>query len=86
MAARAIQRIFVGNLPWTVGHQELRHYFSEFGNVASAYVVFDKNTGMSRGYGFVSFGNQNAFANAINKQNHLLEGNNLTVNPAQQTP
>jgi len=81
MAARAVQRIFVGNLPWTVGHQELRHYFAEFGHVGSAHVVFDKNSGMSKGYGFVNFGNQSGFSNAINKQNHHLEGNHLTVNP-----
>jgi RNA recognition motif-containing protein len=85
MAARfALNRIFVGNLPWTVGHQELRHYFAEFGHINSAMVVFDKNTGMSRGYGFVTFGNQNGVSNAINKQNHVLEGNNLAVSHVNQ--
>jgi RNA recognition motif-containing protein len=82
MAARSIYKLFVGNLPWTVGHQELRHYFSEFGHVASAHVVFDKNTGMSRGYGFVLFGNQGGYNNATNKQNHSLEGNQISVQSA----
>lgn len=83
MAARSSLRIFVANLPWTVGTQELRHHFSEFGYVTSAKVIFDRNTGMSRGYGFVSFNNESAVSNVYNKQNHVLEGNVLTLNNAQ---
>lgn len=82
MAARAAYKLFVGNLPWTVGHRELRMYFSEFGPVASAIVIFDKNTGLSRGYGFVVLGNKSGFSKVTNKQTHVLEGNQITVQAA----
>jgi RNA recognition motif-containing protein len=84
MAARSSLRIFVANLPWTVGNQELRHHFAEFGHITSAKVIFDRNTGMSRGYGFVSFSNESAVSNVYNKQSHVLEGNQLSLNNAQQ--
>ncbi|CAO1389000.1 unnamed protein product [Diamesa hyperborea] len=53
MSSRGIQKLFVSNLPWTVGHRQLKSYFSEFGRVLSASVVFDKKTGLSKNYGFV---------------------------------
>lgn len=82
MATKAIRRIFVGNLPWTVGHRELRNYFSEFGHVISANVIFDRNTGMSRGYGFVVFSTPAGFEHASNKQTHILEGTKISVQAA----
>lgn len=72
-------RLYVGNLPWTVGHRQLREYFAQFGPVQSARVVFDRSTGLSKGYGFVEFVNTSAAADATNKQVHSLEGLNLTV-------
>ncbi|KDR10826.1 Heterogeneous nuclear ribonucleoprotein A/B [Zootermopsis nevadensis] len=82
MAARAINKLFVGNLPWTIGNRELKAYFSEFGHVVSATVVFDRNTGMSRGYGFVLFSTQGGYDSVTNRHNHILEGNILSVQPA----
>lgn len=82
MAARAAHKLFVGNLPWTVSHRELKTYFSEFGHIVSASVVFDRNTGMSRGYGFIVFSTQGGYDSATNKQNHNLEGSILTLQPA----
>lgn len=82
MAARAIKKLFVGNLPWTIGSRELKAYFSEFGHVISATVVFDRNTGLSRGYGFVLFSTQGGYDTATNRQSHVLEGNMLSVQPA----
>lgn len=74
--------MFIGNLPWTVARQDLKMYFSKFGPVVTSMVVFDKNIGMSKGYGFVVFGNKDGFRNAINKQHHQLEGRALNVKPA----
>lgn len=82
MAAKAINKLFVGNLPWTISSRELKAYFSEFGHVVSATVVFDRNSGMSRGYGFVLFSTQGGYDNATSKQSHMLEGNMLSVQPA----
>lgn len=77
--ARAFHKIFVGNLPWTVGHQELRNYFSEFGRVVSANVVFDKKTGCSKGYGFVTFNSLAAIERLEDEDKHVLEGNFVKV-------
>lgn len=77
-----LYKLYVGNIPWTVGHTELRQYFSKFGPVNLASVVFDKSTGVSRNFGFVFFGNKEGFEKAQSVQQHKLEGNNLTVQPA----
>ncbi|XP_017085759.1 SRA stem-loop-interacting RNA-binding protein, mitochondrial isoform X2 [Drosophila eugracilis] len=76
---KSVHRIFVGNLPWTVGHQELRSYFREFGRVVSANVIFDKRTGCSKGYGFVSFNSLSALEKIESEQKHILEGNYLNI-------
>ena len=46
-------KMYVGNLPWSVGDAELNELFAEFGAVESASVVTDRETGRSRGFGFV---------------------------------
>lgn len=80
-ASGRFHKLFVGNLPWSVGHQELRQYFREFGRVISANVVFDKQTGCSKGYGFVIFSNKNALATIEAKSKLTLEGHNLNIQP-----
>lgn len=79
---RNLYRIYVGNIPWTIGNNELKKYFSKFGFVNQAIVIFDKNTGLSRNYGFVVYGNREAFEKATNTTNHKLEGNILKVQQA----
>lgn len=79
---RAIQKLFVGNLPWTIGNNELKMYFSKFGHVSNVNVIYDKTIGMSKGYAFVTFSTREAFTAAVNKQNHLLEGRVLTIETA----
>lgn len=77
------QKLFIGNLPWSVGHQELRLYFREFGRVISANVVFDKKTGCSKGYGFVIFSNKAVLTSLESKSRLHLEGHNLNIQPAE---
>lgn len=79
---RNLYKLYVGNIPWTVGNTELRQYFSKFGYVSQANVIFDKNTGLSRNYGFIVFGNREGFEKATSTTNHKLEGNPLKVQPA----
>jgi len=82
MAARNINKIFVNNLPWTIGHQELRQHFAQFGFVTSANVVFDKSTGLSRGYGFVQYANRQGVEAASAKSLQFLEGNMVMIRDA----
>lgn len=73
-AVKQVQKLFVYNLPWTVNSQKLRAYFAKFGQVNSANVIFDKNTGLSRHYGFVVFNNQIAFDAAKQANKHIIDG------------
>jgi hypothetical protein len=49
-------KLYIGNLSYTTGDQELREAFAPHGNVLSASVVIDRDTGQSRGFGFVEYG------------------------------
>ncbi|KAI8118827.1 31 kDa ribonucleoprotein, chloroplastic [Lucilia cuprina] len=78
-ASKNLYRLFVGNLPWTVSHQQLKVYFKDFGRVINANVIFDKKTGMSRGYGFVTVNSLKAVEKIESEQKHILEGNYLNI-------
>lgn len=78
-----IQKLFVANVPWTVSNTELRVFFSKYGHVANTSIVYDKNCGMSRGFGFVVFRNRSGFAAATHPGIiHSIEGRVLNVQPA----
>ncbi len=76
--------IYVGNLPFTAGEGELRSLFAEFGSVDTASVVIDRDTGRSRGFGFVEVPDSDAGAKAIERlDGHDWYGRRLTVNEAR---
>ena len=76
--------IYVGNLSFNSDDEGLRKVFAEFGNVASAKVVMDRETDRSRGFGFVEMTNSDE-ANAAIKglDGAELDGRNLRVNEAK---
>ena len=77
-------KLYVGNLSFSVGDQELREAFSPHGNVLSASVVTDRESGQSRGFGFVEFGSSNEAEAAIAAMNGAsLDGRSLNVNVAK---
>lgn len=84
-ARRAVHKLFVGNLPWTISHEVLAQYFSEFGAINSARVVFDKATGLSKGYGFVTFKKSDGIEGAVSKPNHELEGARINCQRASSS-
>lgn len=47
-------KVFVGGLAWETPTEEMRKYFQQFGDILEAVIITDKNTGKSKGYGFVS--------------------------------
>ncbi|HZZ28604.1 MAG TPA: RNA-binding protein [Pirellulales bacterium] len=76
------KNLYVGNLAFGVTSEELREAFAEFGNVTSATVVMDRETGRSRGFGFVEM--SEGGEQAIEKLNGTdLKGRNITVNEAR---
>jgi RNA recognition motif-containing protein len=78
-------RLYVGNLPFQVTEDELRSAFSAYGSVASATVVIDRDTGRSRGFGFVEMTNPSEAQAAIRGLNgSRLRDRVLTVNEARE--
>ena len=76
--------IYVGNLPYTTNDDELRELFAEFGDVASASVIMDRDTGRSRGFGFVEMSTQAEAEAAISALNQKdMGGRALNVNQAR---
>ena len=80
-------RLYVGNLPFTVAADALRQAFSASGEVTDVHIVNDRESGQSRGFGFVTMGNAQEAANAISAMNGvMLEGRALRVNEAEERP
>ncbi|KAE8771218.1 cp31AHv protein [Hordeum vulgare] len=80
-------RIYVGNLPWQVDDSRLVELFSEHGKVVDARVVYDRDTGRSRGFGFVTMASQEELDDAIAAlDGQSLEGRALRVNVAEERP
>lgn len=78
------RKLYVGNLAYQVGDADLEQLFSEFGTVQSAQVIQDRDTGRSKGFGFVEMGSEaeaQAAIQALNDQEH--NGRRLTVNEAK---
>ncbi|MCB9838260.1 MAG: RNA-binding protein [Phycisphaeraceae bacterium] len=79
-----MKKLYVGNLPFGVGDVELRELFSAHGSVRSASVINDRETGRSRGFGFIEMDNDGEAMEAIEKMNGAeCQGRNLTVNEAR---
>ena len=76
--------IYVGNLPFSAKEDDLRDIFSEYGEVKSAKIITDRETGRSRGFGFIEMSDSDA-KKAIDTLNGAeLEGKQLTINEARQ--
>jgi cold-inducible RNA-binding protein len=78
------RKLYVGNLAYQVGDAELEQLFSEFGTVDSAQVIQDRDTGRSKGFGFVEMSSDHEAQAAIAALNGKdVDGRNLTVNEAR---
>jgi len=76
--------IYVGNLSYRMGDSELEEVFSKFGEVKSSKVITDRETGRSKGFGFVEMETATAGAEAIEALNEKeCEGRTLRVNEAR---
>ncbi|XP_027353975.1 glycine-rich RNA-binding, abscisic acid-inducible protein-like isoform X3 [Abrus precatorius] len=85
MASAEIEfRCFVGGLAWATDNDALEKAFSSFGEIVESKVINDRETGRSRGFGFVTFATEQAMKDAIEGMNgQNLDGRNITVNEAQ---
>jgi len=77
-------KLFVGSLPWAINDQSLEDLFKEFGTVASAKVIMDRETGRSKGFGFVEFDDDAAAKAAMDKLNNSdIQGRTIVVSEAR---
>ena len=79
-----VKKIYVGNLPWATTDDDLRELFATYGAVASSAVVNDRETGLSRGFGFVEMDDNEDAEKAIESLNGKeVSGRELRVNEAR---
>ena len=77
-------KLYVGNLPYSVRDGDLEQAFGQFGSVTSAKVMMERDTGRSKGFGFVEMGNDAEAQAAINGMNgQPLGGRSVVVNEAR---
>ena len=78
-------RIYVGSLPYQTTDQDLVDLFGQVGEVVSATVIMDRNSGRSKGFGFVEMSNDQEAQKAIEQLNGSMLGNrNIVVNEARE--
>lgn len=76
--------IYVGNLPYRMNDQDLSELFSEYGEVTSARIITDRETGRSKGFGFVEMENDSDANEAISAlDGNAVQGRNIKVNEAR---
>ena len=77
-------KLYVGNLPFTVTEKELKELFSPFGDIEEATIISDKYSGRSKGFGFVTFTDEEAGKKAISKMDGKdVQGREIKVNEAR---
>jgi cold-inducible RNA-binding protein len=77
-------KLFVGSLPYSMTDDDLKALFTDFGEVASAKVIYDRETNRSKGFGFVEFDDDAAAKKAIDSLNNSeIQGRTIVVNEAR---
>lgn len=75
-------KVFVGGLAWETQSEMLQRYFEQFGEILEAVVISDKNTGRSKGYGFVTFRNSESAIRACANPSPIIDGRRANCNLA----
>ena len=79
-------KIYVGNLSYDINSQDLESHFGQYGEVTDAKVITDRETGRSKGFGFVTFSSPEAMQGALEHDGKEWEGRPLRVNEANDKP
>lgn len=79
-----MKKIYVGNLPWSTTEADLNDLFSPYGTVHSAAVITDRDTGRSRGFGFIEMDDGDADKAIAELDGRDMGGRSLRVNQAQE--
>lgn len=77
--------LFCGNFPWSTTEEDLGNFFSQIGQVSNVRIVLDRETGRSRGFGFVTFANDTDVDTCIQQMNGCdFNGRNLRLDRAER--
>lgn len=76
-------KLFVGSLPWSINNDSLRELFTQYGEITDAVVIMDRDSGRSKGFGFVTFTTEEAAQKALEMDGKEVEGRTIVVNKAK---
>jgi cold-inducible RNA-binding protein len=76
-------KLFVGSLPWSVTSEALKEMFAQYGDITEAVVINDRDTGRSKGFGFVTFASEESAQKALEMHGKEIEGRTIVVNAAK---
>jgi RNA recognition motif-containing protein len=76
-------KIYVGNLSYNTGEDELRDYFAQYGEIVDLKLISDYQTGRSKGFGFITFASDEEGEKALEANGVELDGRKLNVNTAK---
>lgn len=76
-------KLFVGSLPWSLNNDSLRELFSQYGEIVEVVVISDRDTGRSKGFGFITFKNEEDAQKALEMDGKEVEGRKIVVNIAK---
>ncbi|GAA0161081.1 RNA metabolism protein [Lithospermum erythrorhizon] len=79
---RNLSKLFVGGLAWETKSESLHRYFEQFGEIEEAVVIYDRTSGRSKGYGFVTFKDQEAARRACENPNPVIDSREANCNIA----
>ena len=79
-------KIYIGNLDYTLGNDDLKGMFSEFGDITDVVIIKDKESGCSRGFGFVTFNGNDSAKAALAMHGQELNGRPMRVKIAEAKP
>jgi cold-inducible RNA-binding protein len=78
------KKLYVGNLPYSIREEQLQSLFGQYGTVESTKIIMNRETGRSKGFGFVEMASDDEAREAIDKvNNYQLDGRDLTVTEAR---
>ncbi len=78
-----VKTIYIGNIPWATTEEELQASLSEYGEIHACRIITDKNSGRSRGYGFIEVDDEVAEYILENAPGMEIEGRQLVINEAR---
>lgn len=80
----AQNKLYVGNLSYSTTQAELEQLFTQYGELAEVKLITDRDSGRSRGFGFVTFATQQAAETALGMNGQMVDGKRIVVNVAKE--